>query len=65
MRALRPDGVLAVWSVFEDTSFSSRLREVGFQVRTKRVRADRSSSRRHVLWLAQSTAEGVRSDSQG
>jgi spermidine synthase len=54
-RALRPNGVLAVWSVFEDIRFTARLREVGFDVRTKRVRADRSSSRRHVLWLARST----------
>jgi spermidine synthase len=56
MRALRRDGVLAVWSVFEDASFTARLREVGFRVTLKRVRASRNARRRNVLWLARSTS---------
>ena len=40
-RALRPGGVLAVWSLFEDARFSTRLRAAGFQVEVKRVTAGR------------------------
>jgi spermidine synthase len=55
-RALRPGGVLAVWSVFEDTRFSARLRATGFDVETKRVTTGDGSRRRHVLWLARPAA---------
>jgi spermidine synthase len=52
-RALRDGGVLAVWSTFQDARFTARLREAGYEVRTKRVLAGDGTSRRHVLWLAQ------------
>ena len=55
-RALRPGGVLAVWSLFEDARFSARLRAAGLQVTVKRVTAGDGSSRRHVLWLARPPA---------
>ncbi|HMC94813.1 MAG TPA: hypothetical protein VKO16_08595 [Polyangia bacterium] len=58
--ALRPGGVLAVWSSFEDNRFTARLREVGFQAEAKRVHADRGNSRRHVVWLARSIPPRVR-----
>jgi spermidine synthase len=51
-RALRPNGVLAVWSAFQSRAFTARLREAGFEVHLKRVRADEGSHRRHALWLA-------------
>jgi len=51
-RALRGDGVLAVWSTFQDARFTARLRAVGFDARTKRVLAGDGTPRRHVLWLA-------------
>jgi spermidine synthase len=38
-RALRPGGVLAVWSAWEDRRFEQRLRFYGFDVRVERVRA--------------------------
>ncbi len=60
LQALRPGGMLAVWSSFDDNSFTSRLREVGFRAETKRVHADRGQSRRHVLWLARSPSERAR-----
>jgi spermidine synthase len=37
--ALRPGGVLAVWSAWEDRKFEQRLRAGGFEVDVQRVRA--------------------------
>jgi spermidine synthase len=51
-RALRPGGVFAVWSTFEDATFTARLRTVGFDPAAKRVLAGDGSRRRHVVWLA-------------
>jgi len=51
-RALRPGGVLAVWSTFQDATFTARLRAAGFDPVIKRVLAGDGSRRRHVLWLA-------------
>ena len=39
MRALKPDGVLAVWSAWNDRKFEHRLRHCGFIVETEMVRA--------------------------
>jgi spermidine synthase len=57
LHALRPGGLLAVWSSFEDNAFTARLREVGFQAEAKRVLADRGRTRRHVVWLARAPSE--------
>ena len=51
-RALRPSGVLAVWSATLAPRFKSRLRKVGFTVDEKRVRAHQGKGSRHVIWLA-------------
>jgi len=52
-RALRPGGVLAVWSSGPHPAFSKRLREVGFDVKEVAVRATaRRSGARHVIWFA-------------
>jgi spermidine synthase len=50
--ALRPGGVLAVWSSAPDQAFTRRLRQTGFGVDEKRVRAHGSGGARHVIWLA-------------
>ncbi|PTM87165.1 spermidine synthase [Mycoplana dimorpha] len=51
--ALRPNGVLAVWSSAPDRAFTRRLREVGFATDEVNVRASsRNSGARHVLWMA-------------
>lgn len=51
--ALRPMGVLAVWSAGPDRSFSRRLRQAGFKVDEVRVRARGSSGGgRHTIWIA-------------
>ncbi|QWG23866.1 spermidine synthase [Bradyrhizobium sediminis] len=52
-RALRPGGVLAVWSSGPHPAFSKRLRDAGFAVNEVAVRATaRRSGARHVIWFA-------------
>jgi spermidine synthase len=50
--ALRPQGVLAVWSAGPDQDFLQRLRKVGFEVDEVRVRAHGSKGARHIIWFA-------------
>ncbi|MDP8912925.1 MAG: hypothetical protein M3N39_05060 [Pseudomonadota bacterium] len=55
--ALRPGGVLAIWSSRPDRAFSQRLRKAGFAVEEVTVRANAGrSGARHVIWLAARTA---------
>jgi spermidine synthase len=52
--ALRPKGVLAVWSAVPDRLFVQRLRRVGFEVDDVRVRARGSrGGRPHTIWIAE------------
>jgi spermidine synthase len=52
-RALRPGGVLAVWSSGPNPLFSKRLRAAGFDVNEVAVRATtKRSGARHVIWFA-------------
>ena len=51
--ALRPGGVLAVWSSGPNPLFSKRLRAAGFDVNEVAVRATtKRSGSRHVIWFA-------------
>lgn len=50
--ALRPQGVLAVWSAGPAEDFIQRLRKVGFEVDEVRVRAHGKKGARHVIWFA-------------
>lgn len=51
--ALRPNGVLAVWSSAPDSAFTRRLRDVGFATDEVNVRANgKRGGARHVLWMA-------------
>ena len=51
--ALRPGGILAVWSAAPDAKFAKALGEAGFAVQEVAVRA-RSNGKgaRHVIWFA-------------
>jgi len=56
-RALRPGGILAVWSSAPDDNFTRRLRRAGYAVEEVKVRATGGKrGARHVIWLA--TAPG-------
>lgn len=51
--ALRPGGMLAVWSAWEDRKFVQRLRYNGFAVTVERVRARlKQGGPRHTIFLA-------------
>ncbi|MEK8089179.1 hypothetical protein [Thermithiobacillus plumbiphilus] len=52
-RALRPEGILAVWSAGPKPVFTERLRQQGFAVEEQQVRAHRGrKGARHNIWLA-------------
>ncbi len=52
-RALKPGGVLAVWSSGPHPAFSKRLRGAGFEVNEVAVRATtRRGGARHLIWFA-------------
>jgi spermidine synthase len=51
--ALRPGGVLAVWSTGPDRAFTGRLRKTGFAVEEIKARANgKRGGARHVIWIA-------------
>ena len=58
-RALRPGGVLAVWSSGPHPAFTRRLRDAGFDVSEVAVRATaKRSGARHVIWFATKSGGG-------
>ncbi len=51
--ALRPGGILAVWSAGADAAFTKRLKACGFAVEEVRVRArENGKGPQHTLWFA-------------
>ncbi len=50
--ALRPGGVLAVWSSADHRAFDTRLRRAPFRVETHHVRARRTKGPRRTIWVA-------------
>ena len=50
--ALRPGGVLAVWSQGPDSGFTRRLKQAGFVVEEVNTRANGKRGARHVIWIA-------------
>jgi spermidine synthase len=57
--ALRPKGLLAVWSAAPDREFASRLGRAGFAVEETKVRANKGRGGRHVIWAATNTVGGI------
>ena len=57
--ALRPGGVLAVWSSGPHPNFTRRLRKIGFDVDEVRVTAKGPrGGARHVIWIASRADDG-------
>lgn len=54
-QALRPNGVLTVWSAGSDKGYTKRLRKVGFEAEEVAVRAHRGKGSRHIIWVARKT----------
>ncbi|MDB5738015.1 MAG: hypothetical protein JWO65_1683 [Sphingomonas bacterium] len=54
--ALRPGGILAIWSAYPDTAFVGRLQRACFSVDERRVRATGGrKGAHHIVWLAVKT----------
>lgn len=52
-RALRPIGLLAVWSASADRQFSQRLARAGFTAEEVQVYAHGNRGARHTIWICQ------------
>ena len=51
--ALCPNGILGIWSSGNDEAFTRRLKQSGFQVDIKTIRARKSKKgSKHTIWLA-------------
>ncbi len=50
-RALKPGGLLAVWSAEQSPVFEKRLAEVGFAARSETVRSRERRGERHTIFL--------------
>jgi spermidine synthase len=60
-RALKPQGILAVWSAAPNRAFARRFERAGFTVESVDLRArGRRGGRRHVIWLGRRKTEGPR-----
>lgn len=51
--ALKPGGVLAVWSSGPSRNFMERLRKIGFKVKQSRVSEQDNKGDLHAIWLAE------------
>ncbi len=51
-RALRPGGMLAIWSAAPNAEFRRRLGDAGFAVDEVSARANKGRGARHVVWVA-------------
>jgi spermidine synthase len=50
--ALKPKGVLAVWSAHPDEAFTRRMKQAGFAVEEVKARAHgKRGGSRHLIWL--------------
>ena len=51
MTALRPKGILGVWSISPDSAFSKRLKQAGYSIDELPVRTRGRRGARHMIWL--------------
>ena len=50
--ALKPGGILAIWSAHPDAAFARRLKHAGFHVEETNIRARANKGPRHTIWFA-------------
>jgi spermidine synthase len=55
-KALRPGGMLAVWSAAPNAEFVRRLGRAGFAVEEVKARANKGRGVRHIIWVATNRA---------
>jgi spermidine synthase len=55
-KALRPGGLLAVWSAAPSAAFTARLGQAGFAVEEIKARANKGRGIRHIIWAATNKA---------
>jgi spermidine synthase len=63
-RALRPRGLLAIWSAAPNAQFVRRLGDAGFAVDEIKARANKGRGARHVIWAATNPAGAGRKASR-
>lgn len=64
-KALRPGGVLAIWSSYPEYGFADRLEDAGFIVEEVTMRTgERGQGARHIIWLATRESEAVLESAQ-
>jgi len=56
-QALRPGGMLAVWSAAPSKAFVNRLEQAGFAVEEVKARANKGRGVRHIIWVATRPAD--------
>jgi spermidine synthase len=57
--ALRPGGLLAVWSAAPDAEFKRRLAHAGFVVEEIQARAHKGRGGRYVIWIATNAGRAI------
>ena len=56
-KALRKNGLLAIWSAAPDKEFVNRLTRAGFDVDEVMVRANKGRGGRYIVWIATNKAD--------
>ena len=51
-KALRPKGLLAIWSAAPSDAFTADLQRAGFVVEIVKARANKGRGMRHIIWAA-------------
>jgi len=51
-QTLHPNGMLAIWSAWNDPKFAKQLKKARFKVQTQTVRAHKGKGSRHTIYLA-------------
>ncbi|MES2256452.1 MAG: hypothetical protein V4559_15610 [Pseudomonadota bacterium] len=59
-KALRPKGLLAIWSAAPNKAFFNRLGQAGFAVEEIQARANKGRGVRHIIWAATNPARATR-----